>query len=192
MDRDELARRVSEIPFWHHTLDLGQGVITPGWYAPREKLPKLHLPDLTGKTVLDIGAVEGFYSFWAERQGAARVLVTDPFCWGESELDLFPGFCLAREVYASHVQDLHIDVLDLSPDRIGVFDVVLFLGILYHMRHPLLALERVFSVTGGPLVLETHVDLVHHRRPAMAFYPGSELGNDPSNWCGPNLSCVEA
>ena len=70
------------------------------------------------------------------------------------------GFELARKALDSKVEDLSIDVLDLSPERIGKFDLVLILGVLYHMRHPLLALERVASVTKDQLVLETHVDFL--------------------------------
>jgi tRNA (mo5U34)-methyltransferase len=60
------------------------------------------------------------------------------------------------------------------------------------MRHPLLALERVFSVTGRQLILETHVDMLWVKRPAMVFYPNAELHNDPTNWWGPNPSGVVA
>ena len=87
---------------------------------------------------------------------------------------------------------MQIDVLDLSPERVGTFDIVLFLGVLYHLRHPLLALERVASVTRDQLILETHVDMLDVDRPAMAFYPGAELNNDHTNWCGPNPPMVLA
>ena len=73
---------------------------------------------------------------------------------------------------------------------VGTFDVVLFLGVLYHLRHPLLALERVASVTRDLLILETVVDMVGVRRPAMAFYPARELAGDPTNWWGPNEPAV--
>ena len=62
------------------------------------------------------------------------------------------------EAAGSKVEDIELEVLDISPERVGVFDLVLFLGVLYHMRHPLLALERVASVVGTQLILETHVD----------------------------------
>ena len=103
------------------------------------------------------------------------------------------GFSLARRALGSNVEDLHIDVMDLPPEKIGTFNVVLFLGVLYHMRPPLLALKRAASVTaeGGMLILETHVDMLHENRPAMAFYPGGELGNAPTNWFGPNPAAVE-
>lgn len=74
----------------------------------------------------------------------------------------------------------------------GQFDLVLFLGVLYHMRHPLLALERVFSVCRDLCILENHVDLLQTKRPAAAFYPNRELRNDPTNWWGPNIACVRS
>ncbi|HEU4935838.1 MAG TPA: hypothetical protein VFT39_05245, partial [Vicinamibacterales bacterium] len=74
---------------------------------------------------------------------------------------------------------------------VGTFDVVLFLGVLYHLRHPFLALERVASVAREYLIVETVVDLVGFRRPAMAFYPGPELNKDPTNWWGPNIPAVK-
>ncbi|MCB0056635.1 MAG: DUF1698 domain-containing protein [Anaerolineae bacterium] len=100
------------------------------------------------------------------------------------------GFELAREALGSSVEDMTIDVLDLSPERVGKFDLVLFLGVLYHMRHPLLALERVFSVCNDLCIVETHVDLLQTKRPAAAFYPNRELTDDPTNWWGPNIECV--
>ena len=87
---------------------------------------------------------------------------------------------------------VELDVLDISPERVGVFDLVLFLGVLYHMPHPLLALERVASVVGKQLILETHVDINEHDRPVLAFYPEDECANDGSNWFGPNRAAVEA
>ena len=64
--------------------------------------------------------------------------------------------------------------------------------VLYHARHPLLALERAASVCTGTLVVETVLDAMEVVRPAMVFYPGAELKNDPSSWWGPNRPCVEA
>ncbi len=195
MTVDTLRAEVAKIPFWYHRLDFGNGIITPGYaqtaWGGTGDLVGLP-PSLSGKSVLDIGAWDGFFSFECERRGARRVLATDSYAWNGYQPNGKAGFNLAHRVLGSRVEDMEIDVLDLTPDRVGTFDVVLFLGVLYHMRHPLLALERVASVTKGQLILETHVDMLDVRRPAMAFYPGVELNNDPTNWCGPNPAMVRA
>jgi len=189
---DELLRRVSEIR-WFHSIDLGNGIVTPGLDATPQKLLNLGIPeDLTGKSVLDIGAWDGFFSFEAERRGAARVVATDYFSWVGGGWGTKAGFNLARGALQSKVLDVEIDVMDLSPEAIGTFDIVFFFGVLYHLRHPLLALEKVASVTSDLLLLETVVDLTELERPAMAFYPAGELNGDVTNWCGPNESCIAA
>ena len=193
MERLLLKAEVAKIPTWHHCIDLGCGVITPGGgkTSSPETEQKIGLPEsLAGMTVLDVGAWDGFYSFAAERRGAKRVLATDSFVWRSPDIGK-AGFELARTVLESQVEDMEIDVLELSPEKVGVFDVVLLLGVLYHMRHPLLALDRVFSVTGKLLILETHVDMLDCSRPAAAFYCGAELNNDPTNWFGPNPLAVK-
>ncbi len=193
IERLLLKAEVANIPVWHHCIDLGCGVITPGGgkTSSPETEQKIGLPEsLAGMTVLDVGAWDGFYSFAAEKRGAKRVLATDSFVWQSPDVGK-GGFELARRVLNSQVEDMEIDVLDLSPEKVGVFDLVLLLGVLYHMRHPLLALDRVFSVTGKQLILETHVDMLNCERPAAAFYSGRELNNDPTNWFGPNALAVK-
>ncbi len=189
---EELKKQVQKIK-WYHRIDLGNGIITPGTDNSSKKLRTLGLPpSLAGKTVLDVGAWDGYFSFEAERRGAARVLATDSFCWGRGGETTKEGFELARRVLGSRVEDLNIDALELSPQRVGTFDIVLFLGILYHMRHPLLALEHAASVAKDQIIVETVVDCLHCKRPVIAFYPQEELANDPSNWCGPSPSAVMA
>lgn len=186
MEPTELSRRLSEIR-WFHTIDLGNGVVTPGIDNTPRKLARIQMPDdLSGQTVLDIGAWDGFFSFEAERRRALRVLATDSYSWDGAGWGTKAGFDLAREALGSHVEDRALDVMDLSPETVGVFDLVLFLGVLYHLRHPLLALEKVASVTARQLILETEVALTGVPCPAMAFYPGTQLNNDPTNWWAPN------
>jgi tRNA (mo5U34)-methyltransferase len=197
MSADELRREVAGIR-WFHTIDLGEGVVTPGEDASPEKLRRIRLPrDLSGKTVLDVGAWDGFYSFEAERRGAARVVAIDPNAWRAPVGPGNPwsgrqGFDLARRVLGSKVEDVDIGLDELSPERIGRFDVVLFLGVFYHLPDPLPILERVAALAKELLILETQVDLLWTRRPAMAHYPGSELLGDASNWWAPNPALVEA
>jgi tRNA (mo5U34)-methyltransferase len=192
MEPDEIQAGMAEIT-WYHRMDLGYGITTPGIDDTPRRLPPLLLPeDLTGWTVLDVGAWDGALSFEAERRGAARVLATDSYCWSGEGWGTKAGFEFARKALGSRVEDLEIDVMELSPERVGTFDLVLFVGVLYHMRHPLLALERVASVAARLLILDTHVAAVKEPRPLMVFYPDSELNDDPTNWWGPNPAAVEA
>jgi len=192
MHPDELRRRVASFR-WYHTLDLGNGIRTPGVDDTPVRLNRLALPErLTGRSVLDVGAWDGFFSFEAERRGAARVVAADHFAWnvGWGTGQGKAGFQLARDVLQSKVEDVEIDVMQLSPQAVGTFDVVLFLGVLYHVKEPLSALERVASVTRDLLIVETVVDMVGIARPAAAFYPADEIGRDPTNWWGPNLPAL--
>ncbi len=193
--RDQLHAEAEKIN-WYHTMDLG-GVRTKGSDKTSSQLQAIQMPDsLAGLTVLDVGAWDGFYSFEAERRGAKRVLATDRQAWRSMETFGWgtgkAGFELARRASGSRVEDLEIDVYDISPRTVGMHDVVFFLGVLYHLKDPLGALERVASVTNKLLIVETAVDLIGLRRPALAFYPGRELNGDPTNWFGPNVACVEA
>ncbi|HET7218523.1 MAG TPA: DUF1698 domain-containing protein [Vicinamibacterales bacterium] len=189
---DDLRSRVEQLR-WYHTIDLGQGIVTRGADDTPVRLARLDLPaSFAGASVLDIGAWDGFFSFEAERRGAARVVAADYYSWHGGGWGSKAGFELARTALASKVEDVDIDVMELSPERVGTFDVVLFLGVLYHLRHPLLALERIAAVTRKLLILETVVDMVGFSRPAAAFYPARELNNDPTNWWGPNLPALHA
>lgn len=199
---DTVAQIISSKP-WYHIIEVAPGVCTPGRYDPKPLLDTMGFPaDLTGKTVLDIGCYDGFFSFEAERRGAKRVLATDRHPPDHC------GFAIAHKLLGSKVEYAIASVYDLSPQIHGTFDVVLFLGVLYHLRHPLLAIEKVHSVCKEYAFVETHVlddSFVHagtHHRlidlhpvlgesPLMQFYPRDELNQDLSNWFAPNVRCVE-
>jgi tRNA (mo5U34)-methyltransferase len=190
----ELLARAQQY-YWFHSIDLGNGVVTPGAKSVdllRAEAEAIFGPlSLGGKSVLDIGAWNGHFSFEAKRRLAARVLATDHHCW-TPEVQGRATFDLARTALNLEIEELDIDVPELTPDRIGQFDVVLFLGVLYHLVDPIRALHNVFALTKEVAVVETHLDLHGLGRPAMVFYPGAELNNDPTNWWGPNRECVEA
>lgn len=186
----DLRQQVTSLK-WFHTLDLGGGIVTPGVVDTAYHLSVLDLPrKLDGLTVLDIGAWDGFYSFECEKRGAARVVAADWYSWHGPGWGTKEGFELARTVLRSNVEDVDVDVMDLDPRQIGTFDVVLFLGVLYHLENPLMALRKVASVTRQLLIVETVIDMVGVVRPAMAFYPNRELNNDPTNWWGPNPAAM--
>jgi tRNA (mo5U34)-methyltransferase len=175
-------------------MDLG-GVVTPGVSDTRRGLPRLGLPPLGGKSVLDVGAWDGFYSFEAARRGARRVLATDSFAWDGSCWGSKDGFLLARRALGLEhvVEDRLIDVMDLSPGALGgSFDVVLFLGVLYHLKDPVGALQAVSSVTGELLVLETETALNWLTSPAARVYAGAELNDDDTNFFALNQAALRA
>ncbi len=189
----DLNERVKEIG-WYHQIELPGGVVTPGVNRSALALSRLDFPvSLAGESVLDVGAWDGFYSFEAAKRGAARVLATDSFVWqGRWKQD---GFLLARQALGLQdiVEDRFIDVMDLSPEALGeTFDVVLFLGVLYHLKDPLGALQRVSSVCKGLLVLETETALNFLPFPAARLWPGRELRDDDTNWWSMNRAALVA
>ncbi len=184
-----LVDEVAAIRWWHR-IDLGNGLVTPGVDRSTEKLATLGLPqDLSGLSVLDVGAWDGFFSFEAERRGATRVVAVDRWdCVAGLNRS---GFDLASRVLRSRVAGVQADICLLNEEQaasLGTFDLVLLLGVLYHVTDPLGALRNVrrLCAPGGRLILETEADLLWTRRPALAFYPGRELTDDPSNWFAPN------
>jgi tRNA (mo5U34)-methyltransferase len=186
---DDLAQRVSEID-WYHRIALPGGVLTPGVNNSALSLSRLDFPgSLAGKSVIDVGAWDGFYSFESAKRGAASVLATDSFVWNGRWRQ--SGFLLARQALGleSVVRDRFIDVMDLSPEALGqTFDVVLFLGVLYHLRDPVTALEHVSSICKDLLLLETETALNFIPFPAAKLWPGRELQGDDTNWWSINRS----
>src|SRR5262249_3595170 len=143
---------------WFHSLDLGNGLFTRGHCtleALRCQVEWLHFPDLRGQSFLDLGSWDGFYAFEAEQRGGARVLASDWFCWHGPGWGNKQGFLLARQILGSKVEDMDIDIMDVCPERVGLFDVVLFSGMLYHMRDPIKALQNAASVCKKHLIVET-------------------------------------
>ncbi|MGZ5956435.1 MAG: class I SAM-dependent methyltransferase [Caulobacteraceae bacterium] len=184
----------AEAIHWFHSHAFADGETTHG-DKPAETLRKeaevIFRHPVAGKSVLDIGAWDGFFSFEAERQGASRVLATDHFCWSGEGWGTKAGFDYAHAKLGSRVETLDIDVPQISRDTVGTFDVVLFLGVLYHVKDPFTCLERVASVTGEMLVLETETAL-DIPWPVMRYYEGAELNNDPTNFWAPNQRALKA
>lgn len=191
----DLRARVAEYP-WFHSIDLGGGVITPGAKTPEihaAEVPAFFGPiDLDGASVVDIGAWNGFYSFTAKQRGARRVLATDHYCWNHPTFRGRETFELARDALGLEIDMHEIDVPDLSVEALGTFDVVLFLGVFYHLLDPIDGLRRAAALAGDVLVVETYVDARYVDRPAMIFYPGTELAGDATNWWGPNVPLLRA
>src|SRR5215475_3121430 len=177
---------------WWHSFELPDGSMIQGVCdvpGLKERIDQFPIPsDLIGKRVLDIGTWDGWFSFEMERRGAEVVAID---CWDN------PRFHEIHSILNSHVEYREMDVYELSPKRIGKFDIVLFMGVLYHLKHPLLALEKVCSVATELAAVESfvladrHVDSVPvEKLPLMAFYENDDLGGEFDNWVAPTVPCL--
>jgi tRNA (mo5U34)-methyltransferase len=160
---DLIRHQVNAEPYWFQKIEVVPGFFSPGWSDPaKDKLPYYGLPeDLTGTRVLDIGCAEGFFSFEAERRGAREVIGID------SSPDSIRRFNLVKAARQSNANAFLMSVYDLEPKRLGTFDLVLFYGVFYHLKHPQLALERIRSICTGQIRFQTYI----HEEPAVQGTP---------------------
>jgi tRNA (mo5U34)-methyltransferase len=186
-------RTTADDILWFHSIELPDGTITKG--APERSLDRLRLEaDLVfanspaGKSVLDIGAWDGFFSFEAERRGATDVLSTDWFSWSGPGWGTKEGYDFAHRALRSRCRSQHVAVEDLDPVRYGPFQVVLFLGVLYHLKSPLIGLERAAAMCGEELVVETLTANDDVDAPLLLHAPG--FRGDRSNHWIPNIACI--
>ena len=183
---EDKKSKVAQAGFWCHTFDFGDGVVTPGVIPPKvQQIICSAIPDrLDGKEVLDIGAFDGYYAFECERRGA-KVTAIDSLMHNTGN----HAFETAKELLGSKVEFIEMDLFDL-PKLDRKFDVVLCLGVLYHIKNPLAALEIMASKVTELAIVESHCIKTKQKEPLMRFYPGDELCGDPSNWWGPNPQCI--
>lgn len=178
----------------YHSFRLPDGRVLEGSMPLRfleGRVASFGLPqDLRGKTVLDIGPWDGYFTFEMERRGA-EVTAID-----YADLDTFRAL---HRAYNSRAKYLRLDVYELDPARHGMFDIVLCLGVLYHLKHPLLALEKICAVTRDVAIVETVVvdgeawqKGVRPPFPYVEFYEYDELAGQLDNWSGPSVTAVEA
>lgn len=191
---------------WHQCWPLFRGVETPGGNPVLTLCDLAELPhDLTGKRVLDVGPWNGCFSFECERRGAAEVVAFG------LENPRHSGFNQIKKLLGSRVEYVQGSVYTLSPEQVGTFDVILFFGVLYHLRYPLLAVDRLRTVSRGELYIETFTTGGRHLLAAPLARVGHWLGlgwlfrttplwrqfrpfeihpKDQSNWFGPNIAAV--
>jgi len=159
--RDEILSGLKMLEPWFHRIDLGGGIFTKtesvmgepvdhpreSWEIIRQCLPA----DLAGKSVLDVGCNGGFYCVEAKRRGAGRVLGVD------GQRQHVRQALFVRKVLGLGLEFRRFSVYDLQPATVGVFDITLALGLVYHLKHLVLALERLYEVTNELLIIETAI-----------------------------------
>jgi tRNA (mo5U34)-methyltransferase len=209
----ELKEKIAQAGFWYQNIELAPGVWTnpddPRAYKPASRwaLIEPRIPgDLHGKTVLDLGCNAGFFAAMMKQRGAKHVVAVDVDPWVEKQASLVAStFGVEFEI---RIQDVHQFCLETR----SVFDYILFLGLLYHLRHPLLVLDRLSCLLREKLFVQT---VLRGRAPDGTFrveddYPASEaevfehleypklffiekkFNGDLSNWWFPNENCLLA
>jgi tRNA (mo5U34)-methyltransferase len=207
---EQIRQRVEELGDWFHNLDLGGVRTAPDHFLgdyPQIKWQQFSaaLPeDLRGKSVLDVGCNAGFYSIQMKRRGADRVVAIDT-----------DEKYLAQARFAAKVSNADIEFRNLSVYRVAElheqFDLVLFMGVLYHLRHPLLALDLLHEhVVGDLLVAQSLLrgskaimnlpadfpfweeEVFEHDEFPRMYFVEKRFANDPTNWWIPNRACFEA
>jgi tRNA (mo5U34)-methyltransferase len=177
MDIESIRARVGALR-WFHDYEVVPGVRTGGVSNMDVRGPHFPVPqDLTGKRVLDIGCADGYFTYLCESRGAEV-----------TSIDLWPrrGYFLAHELRESKAEFRHMSVYDLDPAEIGLFDVVFFCGVYYHNKHPLLALERVASVSRGLAIIESEIlPEMPGLTSGAQFLERDTLNGDPTNWWVP-------
>lgn len=196
---DDARRQLGQVSQWRHRIEVRPGLFTPGPDDVLAELNYLKVPaDLSGERLLDVGASDGGFSFECERRGATVTAIDDE---SSTLATTGNGFRVAAEILGSTAVYAGRSVETLEPEIDGSFDRVLFVNVLYHLRNPMLALERIAAVTvpGGTLHLKTYfrtdvrfrvrgrcIGFDIDSRPKWWFFPGTELGGDPTNWFAPN------
>ena len=202
----DLQAAVRDHPLWYHTLDLGSGVVTPGWFDLRPIVDRLPWPDVRGKRCLDVGTYDGFFAFEMERRGAAEVVAIDlddhrEWDWpaqlratGAESLAALAGpekgrgFRIAARAIGSRVRREGLSVYRLAEADLGRFDVVVCGSLLLHLRDPIAALEAMRSVCDGELMSSEEIDLrltlLHPKLPYARLDGTSPL----CQWWSPNAA----
>ncbi len=210
MNQAEIRRKVEALGDWFHDMDLGGVQTAPDHFLydyPNNKWSHFAhaVPeDLGGRTVLDIGCNAGFYAIEMKRRGADRVVAID------CDERYLAQARLAADVKGVSIEFHNLSVYDVA--SLGErFDLVIFMGVLYHLRHPLLALDLIHDTVAGDLMLfqtmQRGADTVDSVQADYDFFsadhfdaPGypkmhfieHRYAADPSNWWAPNAACTQA
>jgi tRNA (mo5U34)-methyltransferase len=182
---------------WWHSIDFGNGTVSKGAKTLdmlKAEFDIVFRHGVDGRRIIDIGAWDGAFSFEAMNRGATDVLATDGFIWANKApwVSTKEPFDFANAALGGRVRSLTADIYNMDSGVTRPAHVVLFLGVLYHLKHPLWALERVAEMTRDYAVIETETRFNTADAPIMQFFPHREMNGDRSNWCAPNVQCVVA
>ncbi|MBN8940853.1 MAG: methyltransferase domain-containing protein [Rhizobiales bacterium] len=178
---------VSRVPHWHHKFEIVPGLVTPGSYDPQFMLDKLQLPaDMTGVRALDIGPSDGFFSMHMARRGAHVTAI-------DYRAKDAHGFGAMEALSGLTFEYMQMNLYDIDPSSLGEFDVVLFLGVLYHLPDMMRALDLISRLCRTRLFVETQYEPDLTPGVAVArYYEARTLAGDITNFWAPNRECLQA
>ena len=188
--RASLLKKIPEMT-WMHSIEVGRGVVTPGsWGAPNPLIVSaLDDVDFKGKKVLDIGCWDGLWSFMAEDRGASEIYATDDL--SQRPLNQYPTFDLAHQLRGSKAKYFgDVNVLNVSKLGVEDFDVVIYCGIYYHLKDPLLAFARLRQVMKEGATLIVSGMVTDSPGVFAKFYYSEYFAEDSSNWWVPTIPCL--
>lgn len=197
---EEKKNLVNSYHGWWHSIDFGDGIVSNG---EKGGGPHIHTQEIgwfpndffLNNRVLDVGAWDGYYSFYAERQGASEVVAVDKFVWtgmaGNHRSKR--GFDIAHQILNSKVNSFVLAVEEMTPEILGTFDSIIYAGVFYHLKNPYQSLEILDTLLNknGRIMIETHMCNVGNPLPLMQFHPKNSLNNDHTNYWSPNSSCLK-
>lgn len=182
---EEAQRLVASVPAWHHSFEIAPGIFTPGSYDPHIIWNRMELPeDLSGQRVLDIGASDGFFSLKTRQRGAQLVAID----YRPKDLH---GFGVMERISGLEFDYRQINLFDVTPETLGTFDIVLCLGVLYHLPDMMRGLSIVRSVCHGQMFLETSCAAEFAPEiPAARYFREKTMNEDLTNFWSPNIPCI--
>lgn len=185
MNREDAEALVNSRPWWYHKFEIYPGVVTPGVYDPSGTLSILGLPDdMQGMRVLEIGPADGYFTKMLSERGAHVVAVdyaAKDHC----------GFAVMEQLAGREYEFHHCNIFDLPKLGFEPFDLVLCLGVLYHLPDMCRALYILRNITSKRLIVETLISRQNEDTPAAEYLYAMSHNNDISNFWAPNPLCCE-
>jgi tRNA (mo5U34)-methyltransferase len=184
--REQAEALVASRPWWYHRFEIFPTVFTPGVYDPSGVLTALELPqELRGQRLLEIGPADGYFTKQMTLRGAS---VT---AFDYAAKDFF-GFAIMEKLHGAEFDFVQGNLLDLPKFGFQPFDLVLCMGVLYHLPDMIKGLHLLRDVCAGRLILETLVATDLGDEPRARYHPAASLNNDPTNFWSPNVACVQS
>jgi tRNA (mo5U34)-methyltransferase len=196
---EELKAAIDKIPHWYHKISLPGGITTPGLVPVNQNAYKIP-ENLTGMRVLDVGARDGYWTFEALKRGASQVVAIDDFSDYQGDRP-WKTFDLCKKAFGytdQECQRYDMSVYDIAEEKLGKFDIVFFFGVLYQLRYPLLALDKLSAVCKHSLFVESAIlddyspyrggfEKGYQAQMVMEFYPNREYNSNGKNWWVPSM-----